>query len=81
MALQFSNKGPAVAEVQRLLNSFFSFDASKPDLTVNSSFDNATLARVKEFQSFQSFVSDGVVGDLTLGMLRGDAQMAQVRPM
>jgi len=81
MALQFSNKGPAVAEVQRLLNSFFTFDASKPDLAVNSSFDNATLARVKEFQSFQSFVSDGVVGDLTLGMLRGDAQMAQVRPM
>lgn len=81
MALQFGMKGPAVAEVQRLLNSFFSSDASKPDLKVNSSFDGPTQARVKEFQSFQSFVSDGVIGDLTLGMLRGASQMAQVRPM
>lgn len=81
MALQLGNKGPAIAELQRLLNDFFLSDASKPNLAVNSSFDRATQTRVKEFQSFQSFVSDGVVGDLTLGMLRGDAQMAQVRPM
>ncbi len=81
MALQIGSKGPAVAELQRLLNDFYSFDPGKPDLVVNSSFDIATQTRVRAFQSFQSFVADGQVGDLTLGMLRGDAQMAQIRPL
>lgn len=60
--LNFGSTGPAVTELQRALNMGGTF---LPKLSVDGIFGPKTHARVKEFQSSNGLVRDGVVGPLT----------------
>ncbi len=80
MALQLGMHGPAVSELQRLINEFYADDMSVADLVVNGTFDMPTRNQVVAYQTFQSLVADGVAGEVTLQLLRGNSQLATCRP-
>lgn len=62
--IKFGDKGPEVAEVQKLLSLIGYI------LIVDAHFGQKTLDSVKNFQKKQGLVSDGIVGNKTLHALR-----------
>jgi len=62
--LTVGDSGPAVRELQTLLN------AKGATIAVDGDFGAATLAAVKAFQAKSGLIVDGVVGKATLAALR-----------
>ncbi len=60
--LRYGSKGPAVKELQMLLNAQSS---TQPKITADSDFGNKTFAAVKAFQKHKRLKMDGVVGKNT----------------
>jgi hypothetical protein len=65
--LQQGSVGPAVSELQRLLNGK---EGPIPPLPVNGSFDARTRSVVIDYQSDQWLVQDGIVGKCTWNALQ-----------
>lgn len=65
-------RGPAVAELQNLLNN--RTPTRLLGLVVDSVFGAKTLARVREFQQQAGLPADGIVGPRTMAALKASAQ-------
>lgn len=71
--LQIGSHGPAVRELQQLLNNNLS---PSPRLAVNSAFDGPTEMAVKRFQRANWLLEDGVVGRCTWAAIDHTEQYA-----
>lgn len=75
--VQIGSQGPQVTMVQDSINRIQAFESSNGfaslPLNLDGSFGPKTDARVKEFQSRNSLVPDGVVGPMTRGTLKTKA--------
>lgn len=67
--LKSGSSGPAVKEVQKLLNQRLK---PAPDLDEDGKFGPATVEAVKEFQKKNKLKADGTVGADTLARLKGE---------
>jgi hypothetical protein len=76
--LRFASRGDAVAELQTRLN--LQMPEELPPLKLDGLFGNATLARVKRFQSDHGLVADGVVGAKTWSALGSTEPVAPNKP-
>jgi peptidoglycan hydrolase-like protein with peptidoglycan-binding domain len=65
-ALEEGDRGPAVQQVQRRLNTW----ASAAPLRVDGHYGPSTRARVRAFQAVRGLAQDGVVGPITWRELR-----------
>lgn len=74
--LRLGSTGPAVAELQNLLNR--SADAIRTSLKVDGHFGPATESVVREFQCARGLAADGVVGPRTWAALETLAPAAPV---
>lgn len=69
--LQFLASGPAVTELQNLLNNILVH--ALPKLVVDGKFGDKTLQRVRMYQQSRGLAADGVVGPMTWAALDGKA--------
>jgi hypothetical protein len=69
--LEFLSSGPAVSELQNLLNSILV--QALPKLVVDGKFGQKTLQRVRMYQQSRGLAADGVVGRMTWAALDGKA--------
>lgn len=65
--LQNGSRGPAVADLQRILN-FFGFETGTPD----GSYGNRTAEAVRQYQFAKRLNPDGIADDRTLAVLLDD---------
>jgi hypothetical protein len=78
MALMLGSAGQKVRHLQDALNKLP--PSSLPPLNVDGRFGPKTFARVKEFQSNNHLVVDGIVGPATLGMILKLLESLSVTP-
>ena len=67
--LQFLSIGPAVSDLQNLLNN--TLVQALPKLVVDGKFGEKTLQRVRMYQQSRGLAADGVVGPMTWAALDG----------